>query len=126
MCTFVQNKLFTMSVELVTASEAIRLLNVTPARFIKLQDLGCFCPVVSGGRWILYDAASLVKELSRGNRPKKFPLTEYATIKQAMDILGVCRATFYNRVKAGKITLHKYKDLSFVLRKDLYANDDLF
>lgn len=115
-----------MSTELVTASEAIRLLNVTPARFIKLQDLGCFCPVVSGGRWILYDSTSLVKELSRGNRPKKFPLAEYATIKQAMDILGVCRATFYNRVKAGKITLHKHKDLSFVKLADIDPDFDLF
>lgn len=120
-----QLNVFSMSAELVTASEALRILNVTPARFIKLQELGCFRPVVSGNRWVLYQRESLLKELGRG-QAKNFPSDKYATVSRALEILDVSRRTFYIQVAKGAIKLHKQGRRSFVKLTDLYTTDELF
>ena len=114
--------------DLVTAKEAARMMGLTPTRFLEVQDSGRITPEILDGR-TFYSTAILFGAMRRPKRnlnPNPFPLDLYATAKEAIEILQVCRKTFYSRVNAGSIQIHKHGIYSFVLRKDLYANDDLF
>ena len=113
---------------LLSAIEAARSMRLTPSRFIYFQDQGLIVPEITA-KGVFYESEKLRGVNPDGPRelkPIKFPKEEYATPKEAMDILDISRRTFYIRINSGKIPLFKKGRYSFVLRKDLYANDDLF
>jgi len=115
-----------MDSNFITASGAINQMGITPAKFIRLLDLGCFQPQLSGSRWVLFDKRQLKKVIRSPERPKAFPAGEFATVKQALALLDISRRTFYIRVNRGDFVLHKSGKLSFVKLTDLYADAELF
>ena len=110
---------------LLSAQDASKIIGVTPDRFIKLQDSGKL-PMEFLDGLVFYNLHELKKISLSVPKSKILPESLYATVKQAIDITGVCRKTFYSRVKQGLIQLHKDGKRSYVLRAELYATDELF
>jgi len=110
---------------LVTAREAVRLLGGSPGKFLQWQDRGHCTPIITKDG-VFYDLAAMRRDIVRMPRPSEFNEEEYATVQQALDILGISRRTFYKRVTSGEIPIHKCEKLTYVKLTDLYANDDLF
>jgi excisionase family DNA binding protein len=111
---------------LVNAEEATELLGVSAIYFIRLFDKGLARPELNDKGQFLFDLKSLRQIALGKQRPNYFPESEYATIDQAVHILDITRKTFYNRVKRGKIKIHRCGKRTFIKRADLYADDELF
>lgn len=115
-----------MSEILITGREAVNILRVSSAKFLQLQDKGRVVPILRK-EGVFYNLLELRKaDFKTRTQPSDFPEDEYTTATKAMEIIGVSRRTFYNRVNAGLIKLHKRNSGSYVKLTDLYANDDLF
>jgi hypothetical protein len=113
---------------LLSGLEAARSMCLTPTKFLLLQDKGLIIPEVNPDG-VFYDIEKLRGVRGRIGvkiKPVKFPKEEYATPKEAMDILDISRRTFYIRAKRGDFKIHKEKQLSYILRAELYATDELF
>jgi hypothetical protein len=105
--------------------ESIEALGVTPNKFLYLLDNGRLPTEFIDGQ-VVFDLHALKASKYMLKRPEDFPESLYATAAESMDILRISRRTFYIRVNQGAIALHKYGRKSFVLRKDLYADNELF
>ena len=116
---------------LVKAAEATQLLGVTANRFLRLQDRGVIRPHIVGDL-TMYDFRKLKPLIAEFNLKNKepefedFPSTEFATVKQSLNILKISRKTFYDLVAKGKIEIHKSGFRSFVKRSDLSPEKAIF
>lgn len=113
---------------LLSAVEAAECLGVTPSKLIRLQDSRIITPEVTPDG-TFYESNKLIGVNPRTPtvfRRIRFPKELYATPEEAMSVLEISRGTFYAKVRLGQIKVVKQGRLTFVLRKDLYANDDLF
>ncbi len=114
---------------LVSAEEAMELLEVSALYFVRMFDRGVARPELARTGKYLFDLQALrqvglIRQVKR--RPIQFPEDIYATVDQAISLLGITRKTFYNRVNAEKLQAHKYGKRTYVKLTDLYANDELF
>lgn len=114
---------------LVSAEEAMELLEVSALYFVRMFDRGVAQPELTRTGKYLFDLQALrqvglIRQVKR--RPVQFPEDIYATVDQAISLLGITRKTFYNRVNAEKLQVHKYGNRTYVKFTDLYANDELF
>lgn len=108
----------------VSGIEAAEYLGLDTRRFLQMQDKGLISPELfkSG---VMYDLRKLKKvETSKivPYRSGEFPSNEYASVQQALDMLGISRRTFYIRVDKGVLVLHRDKvsRRSYVKLTDLY------
>jgi len=108
-----------------SARDAIKILGVSADRFLRLQDLKKLPAEIIDGA-VVYDLHELKKVDFSLPKSEILPDSHYGTVRQALDILKVCRKTFYSKVTKGEIQLYKDGRRSFVKLADLYANDDLF
>ena len=96
-----------------TAREALRFLNITPDRFLRLQDLGKLpIEMIDGG--VFYNLQGL-RELDKLLiKQGAIPGSGYTDVSGAINILRICRKTFYSKVNRGEIQLHKEGRLSLI------------
>lgn len=116
---------------LMSATEVTKSIGVTPSRFFRWQDAGLIAPVTRGGK-VYYDLRearelnSRIKGQEGRLRPPEYPADKFANVPQALNILQICRKTFYDRVAKGKIKLHKYETRSFVRLSDISPEKVIF
>jgi len=110
----------------VTAEEACDLLGVSPLHFLRMFDRGKARPELNRDGKYVFGLRELRQVEIRRERPEYFPESKFASVDQAVTILDITRKTFYNRVNAGKIPIHRCGKRTFVKLVDLYATDELF
>ena len=110
---------------LITGVEAVKIVGITPFNFIQLLDSGKIAPEFKDGR-LFFDLHELRRLTLGAVAPFEFPADKYASPLQCMHILGVSRRTFYKKINAEGIQIHKAGRLSYIKIIDLYASNELF